>query len=125
MPNHNCTIEYMHEINRFLKESVSDYRNQVTSASRKHHISTKHLKAQLRDFTVIDRARNTLHHQAKEAPHFHTNNPSLNKNIGKVRISSVFNKLLKPHTQIEQPHSSILTPKRGIVFTLSFNTKYN
>ena len=33
--------------------------------------------------------------------------PSLNRNIGKLRIPSVFNKLLKPHTQLELPNSYI------------------
>ena len=44
---------------------------------------------------------------AKEALHIHIKDPSLNRNIGKVRIPSVFNKLLKPPRQIELPHSSI------------------
>ena len=61
-PANNCTAEYIGEINRSLKERVSDHRNQTTSAIRNNHISTKHPKAELKDFTIIDRDSNTLHH---------------------------------------------------------------
>ena len=103
-----------------MKERVSDHRNQTTSVIRIHHISTKHQKAKLKDFTIIDRESNTLNDQAKEAFDINTKDPSLNRNIGKIRIPSVFNKLLKLHTKLEQLHSSIPLP-----FTWSFNTKDN
>ena len=106
-----CPPEYIGETNRSLKERVSDHRNQTISAIRNHHISTKHPKAELKDFTIIDRDSNTLHHQAKEALHIHIKDPSLNRNIGKVRIPSVFNKLLKAPRQLELPHSSIPHPR--------------
>ena len=61
----------------------------------------------------MDGESNDLHYQEKEAIHICIADPSFNRNIGKVRISSVFNKLLKPHTQIEHPHSSILPSKGG------------
>ena len=124
-PANNCTAEYIGETNRSLKERVSDHRNQTTSAIRNQHISIKHPKAELKDFTIIDRESNTLHHRAKEALHIHIKDPSLNRNIGKVRIPSVFNKLLKPPRQPELPHSSIPTPKGGTFFSWSFNTKDN
>ena len=124
-PANNCTAEYIGETNRSLKERVSDHRNQTTRAVRNHHISTKHPIAELKDFTIIDRESNTLHHQAKEALHIHIKDPSLNRNIGKVRIPLVFNKLLKPPRQLECPHRSIPSPKEGTFFTWSFNTKDN
>ena len=124
-PAHNCTAEYIGETTRSLKERVSDHKNQTTSAIRNHHISTKHPKADLKDFTIMDRDGNTLHHQAKEALHICIKDPSLNRNIDKVRIPSVFNKLLKPPRQLELPHSSIPPPKGGTFFTWSFNTKDN
>ena len=68
-PANNCTAEYIGETNRSLKERVLDHRNQTTSATRNHHISTKHPKAELKDFTIIDRECNTLHDQTKEALH--------------------------------------------------------
>ena len=46
----NCTVEYIGKTNRSLKERVSDHRNQTTSAIRNHHTSTKHPKAELKDF---------------------------------------------------------------------------
>ena len=61
-PADNCTAEYIDETNRSLKERVSDHRNQTASAIRNHHISTKHPKVELKDFTIIDRESNTLHH---------------------------------------------------------------
>ena len=109
-PANNCTAEYIGETNRSLKERVSDHRNQIISAIRNHHISTKHSKAELKYFTIIDRESNTLHHWAKEALHICIKDPSLNRNIGKVKIPSVFNKVLKPPTQLELPHSSIPHP---------------
>ena len=95
----NCTAEYIGETNRSLKERVLDHGNQTTSAIRNHHISTKHPKAELKDFAIIDRDSNTLHHQAKEALQIYIKDPSLNRNIDKVRIPSVFKKLLKPSRQ--------------------------
>ena len=124
-PANNCTAEYIGETNRSLKERVSDQRNQTTSTFRKYLISTQHPKAKLKDFTIIDRDSNTLHCQAREALHIHIKGPSLNRNIGKVRISSVFNKLLKHPRQLKLPHSSISPPKGGPFFTWSFNTKDN
>ena len=53
------TAEYIDETNRSLKERVSDHGNQNTSANRNHHISTKHPKAELKYFTIIDRDSNT------------------------------------------------------------------
>ena len=122
-PANNCTAEYTGENNRSLKERVSDHRNQTTSTIRNHHISTKHPKAELKDFTIIDRDSNTLHHQSKEALHICITDPSLNRNIGKVRIPSVFNKLLKPPTQLEFPHISIPSPKGGHLLYLVFQHK--
>ena len=61
-PAHNCTAEYIGATNWPPKERVSDHRNQTTSAIRNHHISTKHPKAELKDFTLIDRDGNTLQH---------------------------------------------------------------
>ena len=121
----NCTAEYIGETFRSLKERVSDHRNQTTSAIRNHHTSTKHPKAELKDFTIIDRESNTLHHWAKESLHILIKDPSLNRDIGKVRIPSVFKKLLKLPRQLELPHSSIPPPKGGTFFTWSFNTKDN
>ena len=54
-PANNCTAEYIGESNRSLKERVSDHRNQTTSNIRNHHISTKHPKAELKDFIIMDR----------------------------------------------------------------------
>ena len=95
-PANNYTAECIDETNRSLQERVSDHRNPTTSAIRNHNISTKHQKAELKDFTIIDRDINTPHHQTKEALHICIKDPSLNRNIGKVRIPSVFNKVLSP-----------------------------
>ena len=121
-PAINYTAEYIGETNRSLKERVSDHRNQSTSAIRNHHFSTKHPKAELKDFTVIDRESNRLHHQTKEALHICIKDSSLNKNIGKVRIHSVYNKYLKPSRQLEPPHSSI-PHLRGHLLHLVFQHK--
>ena len=107
---------YIGETNSSLKERVSDHRNQTTSAIRNHHISTKLPKAALKDLTIIDRGSNTLHHQEKEALHICIKDPLLNRNIGKVRIPSVFNKLLKPPTQLEPLHSSVPVPKGHLLY---------
>ena len=111
-PANNCTAKYIGKTNRSLKERVSDHRNQTTSAIRNSHISTKHPKAECKDFTIIDRESNTLHCQAKEAIHIHIKDPLLNRNIGKVRIPSVFNRLPKPSRHLELPHRSI-PPLKG------------
>ena len=99
-----------------------------TSTIRNHHISTKHPKAEHKDFTIMDIDRNILHHQTKEALHIHIKDPSLNRNTSKVRIPSVFNKLLNlsdnynihivlsPH----HSHSSIPHPRLGHLLHLVF-----
>ena len=61
-PADNCTAECIGKTSRSLKERVSDHRSQTTSAIRNHQISTKHPKAELKDFTIIDRESNNLHH---------------------------------------------------------------
>ena len=121
-PANNCRAEYIGETNGSLKEIVSDHRKQTTSAIRNHHISTKHPEAELKDFTIIDRESNTLHHRAKEALHICIKDPSLNRNIGKVRILSVFNKLFKAPIQLELLYSSILPP-RGAPSSLGLLTQ--
>ena len=68
------------------------------------------------DFTIIDRDKNTLHHQTKEALYIDIKDPSLNRNIGKVRNPSVFNKLLKPTRQLELPHSCIPHPRGHLLY---------
>ena len=128
-PVNNCTPEYIGATNRPLKERVSDDRNQTTSAIRNHHISTKHPKAELTDFTIKDRDSNTLHHHAKEALHTCIKDPSLNRNTGKVRIPSVFNKHLKTPRQLELPYSSIPPPKGapsslGLLTQKTINTSH-
>ena len=80
------------------------------------------LKAELKDFTIIDRGRDTLHNWAKEALYIHIKDPSLNRNTGKVRIPSVFNKLLKPPTQLELPHNLSPDP-RGAPSLLGLSTQ--
>ena len=61
-PANNHTAEYIGEPNMSLKERVLDHRNQTTGVIRIHHISTKHPKAELKDFAIIVRESNTLHH---------------------------------------------------------------
>ena len=119
---YNCIDENIGETKRYLKEKVSNHRNQTISAIRNHHISTNHPKAELNDFMIIDRDSNPLHHWTKEAHHIQIKDPSLNRNIGKVKTPSVFNKLLKPHTQLEQPQSSIPHP-RGAPSSLGLSTQ--
>ena len=123
-PADKCTAEYIGETNRSLKERVSDHRNQTTSASRNHHISTKHPKAELKDFTIIDR-ENTLHRQAKKSTsHSYQGSITQQKHWRSQNPFSI-NKLLKPSRQLELPHSSIPPSKGGTFFTWSFNTKDN
>ena len=91
--------------------------------------TTKHPKAELKDFTITDRDSNTLHHQAKEALHVCIKDPSLNRNIGKFRIPSEFNKLLKPPRQLELPHSSTPHPRGapsslGLLTPKTINTSH-
>ena len=121
-PANNCTAEYIGETNRSLKGRVSDHRNQTTTTIGNHQIFIKHQKAELKDFTIIERDSNILHHQANEALHIHIKDPLLNRNIDKVRIPSVFNKLLKTHTQLELPHSSMPPPK-GASSSLGLSTQ--
>ena len=58
-PANNCTAEYIGKTNRSPKERVLDHRNSTTCPIRNHHISMKHPKAELKDFTIIDRDSNT------------------------------------------------------------------
>ena len=124
MPCQQLYNRNIDEPNRSLKEWVSDHRNQTASA-----ISTKPPKADHKDFTIIHRESNTLHHQAKDALYIHIKHPSLNRNIGKVRIPSVFNKHLKPPRQLELPHSFIPHPKGapsllGLLTQKTINTSW-
>ena len=98
-PAHNYTAEYIGQANRSLNKRFSDTRNQTTSVIR---------------------------NQKKKQPTIHIaiKDPSSNRNISKVRTPLVFNTLLKPHTQLKQPHS--YNPHQGTTFfTWSFNAKEN
>ena len=67
----NCTAEYIGETNRSLKGRVSDHRNQTTSTIRNHHISTKHPKAELKDFTIIEREQHPTPSSKRNASHLY------------------------------------------------------
>ena len=81
--------------------------------------------SELDNFTITDMRQQHPTPLRAKALHFHIKDPLLNRNIGKVRIPSVFNKLLTPHTQLKQPHSSSTPLKGGTFFTWSFNAKDN
>ena len=68
-PANNCTAEYLGETNRSLEERVSDHRNQTTSAIRNHHISTKHPRAELKDFTIINREQHPTPSSKRSTSH--------------------------------------------------------
>ena len=123
-PSHNCTAEYIGEINTSLKErkSIESIEIKPQVPSDLHHISTNNSQAELKNFIIIDRGSNTLHHQANEALHMCIKDSSLNRNVNEVRIPSIFNKHLKPYTQLEQPHSSI-PPPRGHLLYLVYQHK--
>ena len=117
-PANNCPAEYIGDTNRSLKERVSDHRNQITSAIRNLHKTPKIRTKRFHN----NRESNTLHCQAKEALHIRIKDPSLNRSIGKVRIPSVFNKLLKAPRQLKLPHSS-MPPPRGATSSLGLLTQ--
>ena len=96
-PANNCTAEYIGKTNRSLKERVSDHKIKPQVPSETTSLQNTQ-KTELKDFTIIDRDSNTLHCQGKETLHIHIKDPPLNRNMGKFRIPSVFNKLLKPYT---------------------------
>ena len=120
-PANNCTAEYIGETNRSLKERVSDNRNQTTSAIRNHHIPTKHPEAEHKDFTKTETATPYTIEQKKHFT-FVSKDPSLNRNLDKVSIPSVFNKLLKPPRQLKLLHRSIPHP-RGASSLLGLSTQ--
>ena len=70
MFSQHCTAEYICETNRSLEERVSDHRNQTTSTIGNHHIFTKHPKAELKDFTIIDRESTATPYTIKQKKHF-------------------------------------------------------
>ena len=120
-PANNCTAKYIGETSRSLKERVSDHRNQTTSANRNLHISTKHPKAELKDFTIID--RDTIPYTIGEKKHFifvsriHHSTETLAKSES-LQYFTNFSSLLDI-----LPHSSIPPTQGGTFFTWSFNTK--
>ena len=88
-PAYNCIAEY---IGPWKEESQTiEIKPTVPSETTTSQQNTQ--KQNLKDLTIIDRDSNTLHHQAKEALHIHIKDPSLNRNIGKVRFPPVFNKI--------------------------------
>ena len=68
-PANNCTAEYIGETNGSLKERVSDHRNQSTSVIRNDHISTKHLKTELKYFTITDREQHPTPSSKRSTSH--------------------------------------------------------
>ena len=120
-PAHNCTAEYIGETNRSLKERVSADRNQTSNAIRNHHISTKHQKAELKDFTIIERDSNTLHSQAKGALHIHIKAHHSTETLSKSEYLQ-YSKNFWILTQLEHSHSLSSHP-RGHLPHLVFQHK--
>ena len=134
-PANNCTVEYIGEINRSLKERVSDHRNQMTSAIRNHHISIKHPKV---DFTIIERERERERERKRERERERESNTLQHKKhftfVSKIHHST--ETLAKSDAfSIQQTSQTSHTtwrakwitphPRGGIFFTWSFNTKDN
>ena len=88
---------------------------------RNYHISTNCPKAELKDFTIIDRDSNTYTVEQKKHFTFVLKIYHSTESLAKFRILSVFNKL-------EQTHMSNPTTKGITFFVLSFqhtHTKKN
>ena len=122
-PANSCTAEYIGETNRSLKESFRPYKSNH-QCHQNHHISTKHPKAELKDFTKLDRDSNTLHHWAKRSTshsyqrsitqkHWQSQNPF------SIQQTSQTSHTIKTSTYFYPP------THRGIFFTWSLNTKDN
>ena len=112
---------WIHRWNQQVPERVSDHRNQTTSAIRNHHISTKHPKAELKDCTITDREQHPIPLSKRSTSHLYQGSIT-QQNNGKVRIPSVFKKLLKPPRQLELLHRSIPHP-RGTPSSLGLLTQ--
>ena len=123
-PANNCTAEYIGETNRSLEERVSDHRNQTTSAIRNHHISTKHPKAELKDFTIIDRENNTLHH-CKQKKHFTFISRINHSTETLAKSESVQYSTFQTSQTTRTSRQFYPQPKGSTFFTWSFNTKNN
>ena len=116
-PANNCTVEYIDETNRSLKERVLDHRNQTTSAIRNHHISTNHPKAELKDFIIIDRERATPY-TVEQKKHFtfiskiyhsteklaKSESLQYSTNFSKLPDNYNFHTVLSPHPRGHQLH---------------------
>ena len=105
-----------------MEERVSDHRNQTTSAIRNHHISTKHPKAELKDFTIIDRERATPY-TVEQKKHF-TFISNIITQLEHWQSQNPFSiqKCIKLSRQLELPHSSI-PHQRGALLHLVFQHK--
>ena len=121
-PANNCTAEYIGETNRSLKERVSEHRNQTTSAMRNHHISTKHPKVELKDFTIIDRESNTPHHQVKEALHICIKDPSTQQKHWKIHNPFSIQQTSQT-SQTTRTSTKFYPPPQGVPSSLGLSTQ--
>ena len=110
-PANNCTAEYIGETNRSLKERVSDHRNQITSAIRNHHISTKTPKSRTKRF--YNNRQGEQHPtplSKRSTSHFYQGSITQEKHWQSQNPFSI-QQTSQATRQLELPHSSIPPPK--------------
>ena len=123
-PAHTAQLIHMNP-NRPPKKEFSDHRNQTTWAIRNHHISTKHPKAELKDFTIIDqRQQHPMPSSKRSTSHSNQRSITQQKILAKsesLQYSTNFSNL-----QTSRNSNIVLSPHpRGAPYLLSLSTLKN
>ena len=91
----NCKSSYIGETSRSLCDYVKEHCKEGSNFAIYQHCSTKgHPLPNVDQCKVLDQEKSQIACEAKETIHIHKLDPELNRNVGKMVISCVFDSIL-------------------------------
>ncbi len=93
----SCSASYIGETCRMLEERIKDHITDPNSSIKQHHITTGHPLPSVNDngVKVIGREVNSFKRKVKEAIFIKTNDPVLNRNVGKFNLPPIYDQLFE------------------------------
>ena len=102
----SCTHQYIGETGRILEERFKEHTKTAQSAINQHASNTGHPIPELEDDNVqiLCKETNPVHRKIIEGMYIKLHDPELNRNIGKVDIPNIYEKVLREEGALEIRH---------------------
>ncbi len=99
----NCTHHYIEETGRTLEERFKDHTKNTQSAIYQHANTTGHPMPNIDDdgVKILCKETNPVHRTIIEGMYIKLHDPELNRNIGKVEIPNIYEKVLREKGALE------------------------